>query len=102
MNYALAFSKLVPGAQWTCSGDFDVYENFQWIDERPQPSKEQCDAVMPAVLTEREKRKAQSERQAAYVNESDPLFFGWQRGENTEQEWLNKIEEIRTRYPYPS
>lgn len=24
-----------------------------------------------------------------------------QRGEATEQDWLDKIEEIRARYPYP-
>jgi hypothetical protein len=34
-----------------------------------------------------------------YRNESDPLFFKWQRGEATEQEWLNKVAEIKARYP---
>lgn len=42
---------------------------------------------------------AESNRSNAYRNESDPLFFKWQRGEVTEQEWLNKIEEIKLRYP---
>jgi hypothetical protein len=41
-------------------------------------------------------------RLAAYQAESDPLFFKWQRGEGTEQAWLDKIEQIKTRYPYPS
>lgn len=40
-------------------------------------------------------------RAAAYRAEADPLFFKWQRGEATEQEWLDKIEEIKLRYPYP-
>ena len=40
-------------------------------------------------------------RAAAYANESDPLFFKWQRGEITKQEWQDKIAEIRARYPYP-
>jgi len=40
-------------------------------------------------------------RSAAYTAEADPIFFKWQRGEATEQEWLDKIEEIRARYPYP-
>jgi hypothetical protein len=40
-------------------------------------------------------------RAAAYAAEADPLFFKVQRGEATEQEWLDKIEEIRARYPYP-
>jgi hypothetical protein len=41
-------------------------------------------------------------RLGAYQTEADPLYFGWQRGENTEQEWLDKVAEIRARYPYPA
>lgn len=40
-------------------------------------------------------------RAAAYREEADPIFFQYQRGEATEQDWLDKIEEIRARYPYP-
>lgn len=39
--------------------------------------------------------------QVAYTQEADPLFFKWQAGESTEQEWLAKRGEIRARYPYP-
>lgn len=47
-------------------------------------------------------QEAESGRRGAYITEADPLFFGWQRGENTEQAWLDKVAEIRDRYPYPS
>ena len=47
------------------------------------PTQEQIDAL----------------RQAAYQAEADPLFFKWQRGESTEQAWLDKIAAIRQRYP---
>lgn len=42
-------------------------------------------------------------RQAAYQAESDPLFFKFQRDEDgiTKQAWLDKIAEIRERYPMP-
>lgn len=43
--------------------------------------------------------EAELNRAEAYRTESDPLFFKWQRGEATEQEWLDKIAEIKTRYP---
>jgi precorrin-6B methylase 1 len=43
-----------------------------------------------------------AERHAAYVAESDPLFFKWQRSENTEQAWLDKVAEIQARYPDPA
>lgn len=37
-------------------------------------------------------------KKEAYKEESDPLFFKWQRGEATQQEWLNKVEEIKQRW----
>jgi hypothetical protein len=51
----------------------------------PAPTKEQQEAL----------------RQAAYIAESDPLFFKYQRDEATKEEWLAKIEEIKARYPDP-
>jgi hypothetical protein len=41
------------------------------------------------------------QRASAYTQEADPLFFQAQRGEATMDDWSAKIEEIRTRYPYP-
>lgn len=37
-------------------------------------------------------------RLSDYRKESDPLFFKWQRGEATEQEWLDKVNEIKQRW----
>lgn len=39
-------------------------------------------------------------RRVAYREESDSLFFKWQRGEIEKQEWLDKVQEIRERFPY--
>lgn len=41
-------------------------------------------------------------RQIAYKEEADPLFFKYQRGTATKDEWLVKVEEIKARYPYPT
>lgn len=54
---------------------------------------------IPPVPPTQEEQEAQ--RQVAYTQEADPLFFKWQAGEGAEQEWLAKREEIRARYPYP-
>jgi len=43
--------------------------------------------------------QAEANRRAAYEQEADPLFFKAQRGEATEQEWLDKVAEIKQRYP---
>ena len=47
-------------------------------------------------------------RAAAFRDESDPLFFKWQRGENNsdgtphgEQQWRDAVEAVRVRFPYP-
>ena len=42
-----------------------------------------------------------AQRAAAYIAEADPLFFKYQRAEADQQEWIDKVEEIRIRYPYP-
>ena len=54
--------------------------------------------VLPDLLLEQSKQN----RANAYRNEADPLFFKYQAGEVTKEEWLAKREEIRVRYPYPS
>jgi hypothetical protein len=48
------------------------------------------------------KAEQEAKRRAAYQSEADPLFFKWQRGTATEVEWLNKIDGIKLRYPYPT
>ena len=57
--------------------------------------------IDPAKVAEKQRADAQASRAAAYNAEADPIFFQYQRGEATEQDWLDKIEEIRARYPYP-
>lgn len=39
-------------------------------------------------------------RLLAYEQESDPIFFKWQRGEGTQQEWLDAVELVKQQYPY--
>ena len=40
-------------------------------------------------------------RKQAYINESDGLFFDYQRGEIEKSAWLSKVAEIKSRYPKP-
>jgi hypothetical protein len=50
-------------------------------------------------LAAKKAAEAEANRKAAYEQEADPLFFKSQRSEATEQEWLDKIAEIKARYP---
>jgi hypothetical protein len=52
-------------------------------------------------ITAQQLAQAESNRQAAYTQEADPLFFKWQAGEATKEEWEAKRAEIRQRFPYP-
>jgi hypothetical protein len=43
---------------------------------------------------------ARTNRHLAFIAEADPIYFAWQRGEATEEDWLAKCAGIRARYPY--
>lgn len=49
----------------------------------------------------RELADAQEARRQGYVRISDPVFFQWQRGEKTEQDWKDAIAEVNALYPIP-
>lgn len=67
------------------------------ITQVPFTSEEVIEHEKNAVAAKIE--NAEKQRAEAYRNESDPIFFKWQRGEATEQEWLDKVAEIKQRFP---
>lgn len=78
---------------------FEVITNAQTGEQTIRPyTEEEIAAIEAANIPTREQQEAN--RQAAYTAEADPLFFKWQAGEATEEEWLAKRQEIRDRYPY--
>jgi hypothetical protein len=101
-KYGKAFNRLTPGAVWSYSENGDVYENYVWGGPGEQPSQAACDAILVEIEAEEAHDQVKRARQAAYQAEADPLYFGFQRGENTEQDWLDRVAEIRARYPYPA
>ena len=50
---------------------------------------------------DREYAAVQEARRQAYMLTADPLFFGFQRGDNTEQEWLDAVQAVKDSNPYP-
>lgn len=48
-----------------------------------------------------DKANAIEARRLGYQAISDPVFFQWQRGEKTEQEWHDAIEQVNALYPIP-
>lgn len=80
----------------------DYVPNSDEISFDHEASEEELIAAFPNYLThktERDNQIATYNRMTAYREESDPLFFKYQRGEVTQQEWLDKVNEIKQRYP---
>jgi hypothetical protein len=99
MNIPAILQAKFPGNEWTLDGD--TYEGLTWLSDTPKPTQAELEDAWPEVQQTRIKAAMKRKRQAAFIKEADSLFFGWQRGENTEQAWLDKVAEIRGRYPYP-
>jgi len=103
---ALALQKLYPNITWRLEDEpktADEYKKFlEWHSDINPPTWEEIQTAHEQVLVEMELNRIQKQRSNAYRSESDPLFFKYQRGEVTKEEWEAKVEEIRTRYPYPS
>lgn len=99
MDIALVLNKIRPGAAWSISEN--RYETLDWRDSSEKPKYEEIVAAWDQVSLEIETEKIDSLRRAAYQKESDPLFFEFQRGEISQDVWLDKIAEIKARYPYP-
>jgi hypothetical protein len=79
--------------------DYLIVEDTELISDTEEPWK-----LSDGVLLKRTKKFPTQEqidalRLTAYQSESDPLFFKYQRGEIEKQVWLDKVEEIRQRYP---
>ena len=99
MDITMILSKRYPGAEWTLNGD--SYSGLTWLSESPKPSEEDLRSEWAQVEYEVAYEAVQKARQTAYQAESDPIFFDFQRGEATEDEWLDAIQDIKDRYPYP-
>jgi hypothetical protein len=99
IDYALILTTNYPGAQWSLNGE--TYAGLDWLDNSPKPTQEELDAAWPQVQRDLQVKQIESQRKVAYTTESDPLFFKYQRGDATEQEWLDAVEAVQTKYPYP-
>jgi len=81
----------------------DVTEGApEFIDGEWVQSWITSDASDEEVAERKEARyiKVENQRLKAYQEVSDPLFFKWQRGETTEQEWLQTVAQIKEWYPH--
>ena len=94
-----ALQALRPGAEWVLRGN--EYSGLEWLDtKQAKPIEAEVQAEIAKLTAELPNKIAKEKRAEAYKLEADPLFFKAQRGEATQQEWLDKVAEIQQRYPY--
>ena len=87
-----------PETEKLVSCDPYVLEGWAYTVVVEQKTTEEIESEQ-AIRDAAHKAMVEAQRAEAYRNESDPLFFKSQRGEVTEQEWLDKVAEIKARYP---
>jgi hypothetical protein len=101
MDIFNAILSIRPDAKFSLTGN--DYNNIIWFDENqlPPPSEEEVLAEAQRLQAEYPKKVAKQQRSSAYSQEADPLFFKYNAGEVSKEEWIAKREEIRQRFPYP-
>lgn len=97
IDYTQILSINYAGSKWMLNGD--SYNGLTWLSNTPKPTQAELDALWESTQTTVANQQADANRHAAYVAESDPLFFKAQRGEGTMADWEAKVAEIKARYP---
>jgi len=101
IDYAAVLNAIRPGTAWTLDGD--DYDGLVWLDDSPKPTRKTLDDAWPQVQHDLEVAQIEQARADRYRAESDPLFFEWQRGEDsaTKEAWESKVAQIKAELPYP-
>lgn len=98
-DYAAVLTANYPGSQWTLDGD--EYAGLTWLSDTPKPTQAELDAAWPQVDYANQCTAVEIARRIAYEQQSDGLFFEWQRGDGTEAAWRQAVAEIKAANPYP-
>lgn len=81
--------------------DGNPAEIILWENAAPQPSDAEILAASSVGAYQREYDAVTVARQQGYQQTSDPIFMQYQRGEATEQEWLDAVQAVKDANPYP-
>jgi hypothetical protein len=100
MNIPMILISKYPDSEWSLDGE--EYSGLNWISDTEKPTEEELIDLWPEVNFENEYKKIELKRFEQYRLTSDPIFFKWQRGDATENDWLQSIDEIKLANPYPT
>lgn len=69
--------------------------------DRTYPDPAPINAEYARLVAAEPRAEVERARLWAYEQTSDPLFFKWQRGDGTEEEWLAAVAKVKADNPYP-
>jgi hypothetical protein len=98
-DYAAVLLANYAGSQWTLDGD--DYSGLTWLSDTPKPTQAELDAAWPEVAYQNQVTAVEKARRTAYEQQSDGLFFEWQRGDGTEAAWRAAVAAVKAANPYP-
>ena len=99
MDITQILSSKYAGTEWTLNGD--DYTGLTWLSDTPKPTKKALEALWAEVQYETAYARVEQARQSEYQATTDPLFFEFQRGDVTEQAWLDAVRAVKDANPYP-
>ena len=99
MDITQILSSKYAGTEWTLNGD--DYTGLTWLSDTPKPTKKALEALWAEVQYETAYARVEQARQSEYQATTDPLFFEFQRGDVTEQAWLDAVQAVKDANPYP-
>jgi hypothetical protein len=98
-DYSAVLTMKYPGALWSMNAN--DYNTLDWKSDTPKPTQAELDAAWPEVQYNIQCAAVEAARLVAYEQQSDPLFFKWQRGDATEIEWREAVAKVKAENPYP-
>jgi len=99
MDIATILTSKYAGSLWNLNGN--DYTGLTWLSETPKPTKKALEALWVEVQYETAYAQVEQARRAEYQATTDPLFFEFQRGDVTEQAWLDAVQAVKDANPYP-
>lgn len=99
IDYSKILIAQYPGTSWSLNGD--DYAGLEWFEDTPKPTQAELDALWPQVNYDSQCAQVEQSRLTAYEQQSDPVFFKWQRGDATEAEWREAVAKVKLNNPYP-
>jgi len=99
IDYTLILAEHFADYSWSVNGE--SYTGIAWHSEdRPKPTLDELNALWPETRKKYDRIAVQEQRKIMYARVSDPVFFEWQRGEASQQDWLNAVQSVKDKYPH--